>query len=195
MAVAEYLPFQNVHNRVIIGLGANTDGIWGPPLETLKKCLKELKNNEIGRICLSPVYRTKAHGSIRQTDYMNLVVQADCAATPRQMVDLFKSIERRSGRRLLGRNAQRPLDIDLLDYAGRIVNWNIGYPRPKLVLPHPMMALRPFVLAPLSDLTPGWRHPVNGLTAGQMLQALGGRRRFLLRREICRVDSATVPCK
>ena len=45
MAVADYLTSQNIHNRVIIGLGANTDGIWGPPLDTLKNCLKELKEN------------------------------------------------------------------------------------------------------------------------------------------------------
>jgi 2-amino-4-hydroxy-6-hydroxymethyldihydropteridine diphosphokinase len=195
VVVEEYLPSQIVHNRILIGLGANTDGAWGTPEETLERCIKELKRNGIDGIFLSPAYQTKAHGSVRQPDYVNLVARAACAATPRQLINLFKHIERRSGRRLLGRNGPRPLDIDLLDFAGRTINWTTGFPRPKLVLPHPMIALRPFVLAPLADLAPTWRHPVYGMTASQMLQALGGRRRFLLRREICRVDSATIPCE
>jgi len=183
-----------VHNRILIGLGANTVGHWGGPEETLEKCIKELKRKGISGVNMSPAYRTKAYGSVRQPDYLNFVIEADCAATPRQLVYLFKQMERRSGRRLLGRNAQRPLDIDLLDYAGRVLNWNVGHPRPKLVLPHPMIAMRPFVLAPLADLAPTWRHPVTGRTAGQMLEKLGGRRKFVLRREISRVDSATITC-
>jgi 2-amino-4-hydroxy-6-hydroxymethyldihydropteridine diphosphokinase len=181
-------------NRVLIALGANVDGAWGTPEETLKQCLNVLRLQGFSAIRMSPLYLTKAHGAVRQPPYFNTVLEAACVTTPRQALELFKQNERRSGRRLVGRNGPRPLDIDLLDFAGRIVNWRAGHPRPKLVLPHPLLAERAFVLVPLVDLAPDWRHPVSGLTAHQLLIRQGGRRRFILRREIFQVDHSLLPC-
>lgn len=143
---------------------------------------------------VSPFYRTKAVGSVRQPDYLNCIVTADCAIPARQAIEIFKQNERRAGRRLLGRNAPRPLDIDLLDLGGRIVNWPVRHPRPKVVLPHPMIAERAFVLAPLNDLLPGWRHPVYQLTAHQLLSRQGGLLPVVLRREILRIDLNANSC-
>jgi 7,8-dihydro-6-hydroxymethylpterin-pyrophosphokinase len=56
------------------------------------------------------------------------------------------------------------------------------------------MSDRPFVLVPLADLLPHWRHPVSGLTADQLLRRQGGIQRLMLRREISRVDSESHPC-
>ena len=179
---------------VILALGANVDGAWGAPEETLKRCLNVLKVQGFSAIRTSPLYLTRAHGAVRQPPYLNAVLQAICANTPRQTIELFKQNERCSGRRLVGRNGPRPLDIDLLDYAGRVVNWGAGHPRPKLVLPHPLLAERAFVLVPLVDLAPDWRHPVSGLTAHQLLIRQGGRRKFMLRREIFQVDHSLGSC-
>lgn len=181
-------------NRVLIALGANVDGAWGTPEETLKQCLNVLRLQGFSAIRMSPLYLTKAHGAVRQPPYLNTVLEAMCVTTPRQVLELFKQNERRSGRRLVGRNGPRPLDIDLLDFAGRVVNWGAGHPRPKLVLPHPLLTERAFVLVPLVDLAPDWRHPVSGLTAHQLLIRQGGRRRFILRREIFQVDHSMLPC-
>lgn len=184
----EKLLFPVNKKKVLIALGSNVDGEWGTPTETLDYCLQTLAHQGFGAIRVSPFYMTKAHGAVRQPPYLNAVVQATCAITPRQAIESFKQNERRSGRRLLGRNSPRPLDIDLLDYDGHVVNWQSGYPRPKLVLPHPLISERVFVLVPLVDLAPHWRHPVLGLTARQLLIRLGGRRKAMLRREIYRVD-------
>ena len=178
----------------IIALGANIDGAWGRPDQTLRKCVKRLADQGFSELRVSPVYRTKAYGSVRQPDYLNCVMQARCAISPRQAIETFKQNERCSGRRLLGRNAPRPLDIDLLDFGGRVVNWQVGHPRPKLVLPHPLLVDRAFVLAPLAALIPRWRHPVNGLTAHQLLNQQGGLRQILLRREIYPIDLNSISC-
>ena len=178
----------------VIALGANVDGNWGAPDQTLKVCLKRLACQGFNDIKVSPLYRTRAVGSVRQPDYLNCVIQANCAATPRQVIDMFKKNEYCAGRRARGRNAARPLDIDLLDFGGRVVNWPVGHPRPKLVLPHPLIAARAFVLAPLADLMPGWIHPVYQLTAHQLLIQRGGLREVMLRREISRIDLNVNSC-
>ena len=179
---------------VLLALGANVPGVWGGPYATLQNALLLLASEGFHNLKASPMYRTKAFGQVRQPPYFNLVVAAECALSPRQVLDIAKKIERRSGRRLVGRNGPRPLDIDLIDYAGRIVNWPGGHKRPKLMLPHPLIADRPFVLVPLCDLAPRWRHPVTGLSARQLLGRHGGLRQILLRREISRVDSVPDPC-
>lgn len=183
-------------NNVLIAFGANTNGNWGCPRESLSRAIKILKQEGFSQIKLSPLYCSKPIGSVRQPHYLNLVGTARCAEVPRQVIDLFKRIERCSGRRPLGRNASRPLDIDLLDYRGWRINARNAPPamRPKLVLPHPRIAERPFVVVPLVDVAPGWRHPVTGLTPVEMLHRLGGRRRLELRREIWRVDSPLLTC-
>jgi 2-amino-4-hydroxy-6-hydroxymethyldihydropteridine diphosphokinase len=75
-------------------------------------------------------------------------------------------VEHRFGRVRRERWEARVLDIDLLDYRGLV---SAG---PAPILPHPAMAERAFVLLPLRDLVPGWRHPVSGLTVGELIAAL-----------------------
>jgi 2-amino-4-hydroxy-6-hydroxymethyldihydropteridine diphosphokinase len=184
-----------VNNLLFIALGANVDGAWGTPAQTIDECARRLAEIGLQNLRLSPAYRTRAQGLVRQPDYLNVVAQATCALSPLAVLTTCKRLERCAGRRLLGRNAPRPLDIDLLDWAGRIVNWPVRGRRPKLVLPHPHIAERAFVLAPLADLAPRWRHPVLGLTAAQLLERQGGKSQVLLRRDIFGVDRNGVPCK
>jgi 2-amino-4-hydroxy-6-hydroxymethyldihydropteridine diphosphokinase len=65
-------------------------------------------------------------------------------------------------------NGPRPLDIDLLDYEGRVLTQGI-------VLPHPRMAERSFVVVPLAEIAPDWRHPITGLKAAELLIRLPDR--------------------
>lgn len=180
--------------KVLLALGSNIDGKWGAPIEALAHCLQSLAKQGFGNFRVSPLYMTKAQGAVRQPPYLNAVVEATCAKTPRQAIESFKQNERRSGRRLLGRNGPRPLDIDLLDYDGRVINWQAGHPRPKLVLPHPLITERTFVLIPLVDLAPKWRHPVLGISSRQLLIRLGGRQQAIRRRDIYRVDQRLLSC-
>lgn len=90
----------------------------------------------------------------------------------------LKSIERRAGRRVAARWSRRPLDLDIVDHGGRVLNWpaltRAGGP---IVLPHPLMHRRGFVLVPLSEVAPHWRHPVLGATAAEMLARAPALRR------------------
>ena len=99
-----------------------------------------------------------------QPRYLNAVVLVEAYIAPGALLRLLKRIERRAGGRLGARNGgPRPLDIDILDYGGR----RIGRPprrrqRGRLILPHPEMHRRAFVLVPLLEVAPAWRHPRSG---------------------------------
>jgi 2-amino-4-hydroxy-6-hydroxymethyldihydropteridine diphosphokinase len=89
------------------------------------------------------------------------------------MLRLLKRIERRAGRRLGRRWGPRPLDIDILDYRGTRIGWPPRRREPgRLILPHPEMHRRVFVLVPLLEIAPHWRHPILGLGARALLSHL-----------------------
>jgi 2-amino-4-hydroxy-6-hydroxymethyldihydropteridine diphosphokinase len=105
---------------------------------------------------------------------VNAVAIVDTTLSPSELLQTMLDVERLFGR-IRGRpNAARTLDLDLLDYDGRVEK---GPP----ILPHPRIEKRGFVLVPLSDIEPHWRHPVSGKSVGDLLSALPLRERHLAR--------------
>ncbi len=83
-------------------------------------------------------------------------------------MDVLHDVETSFGRERTAKNAPRTLDLDLIDYQGRVED---GPP----VLPHPRMAERAFVLIPMADVAPEWRHPQSGASLADLMAALGDR--------------------
>lgn len=181
-----------VQNRIFVSVGANIPGAWGSPSATIVRCLKELERLGFKRLAVSSPYRTKPVGIRAQPDFMNMVIEMSCDRLPRDIIKAFKLLEHMAGRRGGPRNGPRALDLDLLAYRDWIVNWPTPRHRPPLVLPHPFLAERAFVLVPLAEIAPHWRHPVTGETARRMLARLGGARHLartgLIERLDCRPD-------
>ena len=158
--------------RVLLGLGANCPGPWGTPAETFTRALDELARRGVTVEAVSHLYETAALGSARQAPYLNAVALVSTRLPPPALLRLLKQIEARAGRRRGGRPwGSRTLDIDILDYKGIRLNWSkrkAGQPRRQnrpLVLPHAEIERRPFVLLPLLDVAPDWRHPVTKVSA------------------------------
>jgi 2-amino-4-hydroxy-6-hydroxymethyldihydropteridine diphosphokinase len=131
-----------------------------------------------GPLRVAPVYRTEPVSPIPQPDFLNTVALGESAETPEALLAFALELERRHGRerpdaRSAGgtarsdtRDAPRPLDVDLLF---------VGDERrdgPELVLPHPRLRQRRFVLQPLADLDPDLELPPDGATVGALLAAL-----------------------
>lgn len=140
-------------------------------------------------MAVSPFYETAAIGRARQAPYVNAAALLDTELPPEALLRLFKRIERDAGRRGGRPWGPRTLDIDIVDYKGLVRHWRgrkgafaRAGARP-LVLPHPLAHERPFVLAPLADIAPDWRHPVLGQSARALLRRLpeGGQGAVLKR--------------
>jgi 2-amino-4-hydroxy-6-hydroxymethyldihydropteridine diphosphokinase len=166
---------------ILIALGANEAGAWGAPRETFDRAIEELSFIGVFPLALSRLYSTRPVGHGLQPRYLNAVLRARSNLAPAALLRALKAIERKAGRRLGRHWGPRPLDLDILDYRGRRAGWPspTGRPRGHVVLPHPEMHKRAFVLAPLLDVAPAaWRHPVFRRSAGALLGRLPGHERL-----------------
>jgi 2-amino-4-hydroxy-6-hydroxymethyldihydropteridine diphosphokinase len=123
----------------------------------------ELAGVKIAKV--SPFYETVAWPDPADPPFVNAVAAIETPLQAIALLTLLHEVETAFGRKRSAKNAPRTLDLDLLDYRGEI---HAG----ALVLPHPALARRAFVLEPLRDVAPQWRHPVSGMTAAALLAAL-----------------------
>jgi 2-amino-4-hydroxy-6-hydroxymethyldihydropteridine diphosphokinase len=160
----------NAATRAFVALGANMpfEGVSGPAL--LARAVTALRAAGLAPHALSSVWETEAWppGS-GQPDYYNAVVELDAEGrTPQQLYDALAAIERKFGRERREKWAPRTLDLDILAMEG--LEGTFG----EITLPHPHMHERAFVLAPLSEIAPHWRHPRSGRTTAELLAAIPG---------------------
>jgi 2-amino-4-hydroxy-6-hydroxymethyldihydropteridine diphosphokinase len=150
---------------IVIALGANLDSPAGPPAATLTAALGALAQNGVKIEAVSAFYATPAWPDPADPPFVNAVARVDTAHSPDKLMQVLHKIELAFGRTRGAKNAPRTLDLDLIDYQGRVEE---GPP----TLPHPRMAERAFVLIPLSDVAPGWRHPATGRSVADLIAAL-----------------------
>ena len=167
--------------NVLIGLGANFPGPWGKPRKTLRHALKQLDSGNISVRAVSEFYETEAIGQTRQPAYRNAVALIDTSLPAPALLRRLKQIEREAGRRGGRPWGARTLDLDILDYKGLMVNWPKGHWRQRaepgsLVLPHALLHERPFVIRPLLDVAPNWRHPALKVNAKALWERLANRK-------------------
>lgn len=140
--------------RVFLGIGANlpTDR-FGSPRRTCGAALDDLSGHpEVEIAAVSRWWESAPVPISDQPWYVNAVVELSRAPEPADLLQILLGVEADLGRVRAEKNAARVLDLDIVDYDGRI---EVGDP----ILPHPRLERRAFVLLPLQDLAPTWRHP------------------------------------
>ncbi len=146
---------------VYLGLGSNIGDREGH----LRAALERLASGDLRVLRESPVYETEPLEVTAQRWFLNQVVEAETSLFPKMLLARVGRIERALGRVRGTPNGPRTIDIDILLYASAVVR------AAELEIPHPRMAGRRFVLAPLADLCPELRHPVTRKTVREMLEA------------------------
>lgn len=154
---------------IYVALGANLPSEkYGPPKATLEAAIGVLDAQPIRIIDCSPFYESAPVPRSDQPLFVNAVVAVETQLPSRELMERLHQIEAEFGRVRRNLNEARPLDLDLIAYHDKIADGSKGGP----VLPHPRMSLRPFVLLPLQDIAPEWRHPESGTGIGEMVKNL-----------------------
>lgn len=150
---------------VYLSLGSNL----GDRRANLKQALS-LLSESVEIVKVSSVYDTEPVGVGEQPRFLNLVCRLNTDVGPMQLLSLIKGIEAGMGRDLSLRDAPRIIDIDIIFYGDTIIE------SPELVIPHPRMRERAFVLIPFAEIAPDVVHPISGERIRELTARVGGGR-------------------
>ena len=168
--------------KCYIALGANVTSSFGTPSSTITRCFERLDNPLLGLSRKSELYETPAFPKASDPPFVNAVAELETRLSAGQVLDHLHEIEAEFGRIRETRWAERTLDLDLLSYGSMVSpdcdtynSWRdlpledqlIQIPD-QLILPHPRLQERAFVLVPWAEIAPDWIHPVSGQSVAQM---------------------------
>ena len=149
--------------RIAIALGTNL----GDRLKNLSAAVAALKEDVLQNSILSSIYETEPWGILDQPRFLNAVILGECEWNPQPILNYLKSLERTLGRTTTLKNGPRVIDLDLIVFGDEIIE------APGLKVPHPGLPERDFVLEPLAEIWPTWRHPLLHQTALELKESLG----------------------
>ncbi len=170
----------------LIALGGNLPSKFGTPKQTIYQSIKVLSGNKLHLCAISRFFQTPCFPAGAGPDFVNAAIAIHTELNPRDLLSHLHAIEADFGRERITRWGTRPLDIDLIAMDDMVLpdateqsRWRAldletqATTAPEqLILPHPRLQDRAFVLAPLLDIAPHWRHPLIGLTVAEMFAQL-----------------------
>ena len=159
---------------IYIGIGSNLNGKKNEtPLQNCNKALVELKK-EVNICNISSWYKSEPIPVSNQPWYVNGVVEISTNKSSIDLLEFILNIEEFFGRMRKKKNEARILDLDIIDYKKKIL-----YKKNKLIIPHPRMHQRSFVLQPLFELNPRWIHPITKKGIKELIRNLNNKQKIL----------------
>lgn len=171
---------------IYLALGSNLAGDYRDSHALLDAVPAVLAARSVTVVACSQRYRSVAVGGPpNQADYINAVLAVRCVCSANGLLRRLHATEADFGRKRQIRWASRSLDIDILDWHGQCSTHRSMH---HVQLPHPYLASRAFVLLPLREIAPGWRHPRTNLPIAQLLTRLPAQARHALNSCVDRGD-------
>ena len=162
------------NNLTYIGIGSNLRG----PVHNCELAIRSLTADRLSRVVeVSPFYRTEPVGKKDQGWFVNAVAALETLRSPSELLDFILAVEKELGRERKEKWGPRVIDLDILLFGDRVVQTE------DLIVPHPRLHERRFVLAPLNDIAPDLRHPLLNKTISELLAAVTGEEKVILLRE------------
>jgi 2-amino-4-hydroxy-6-hydroxymethyldihydropteridine diphosphokinase len=151
---------------ILVALGANLPSRYGTPDQTLAAALSAMEKAGLSIVKCSRIWLTAPVPVSDQPWYHNAVARVETPLSAFSLLELLQNIENDFGRIRMARNAARILDLDLIAHNGQILD------KPELIVPHPRLHERAFVLKPLQEIAPEWVHPLRKKSLTDMISAL-----------------------
>ncbi|MFT5064508.1 MAG: 2-amino-4-hydroxy-6-hydroxymethyldihydropteridine diphosphokinase [Yoonia sp.] len=175
----------NTSMFALIALGSNVSSPWGDPTETVQKAISDVMDRLGSGGMQSPLYSTPAFPAGAGPDFVNAAIRVSTDLTAQDVLTVLHETEAKAARMRTLRWGQRTLDLDLIALGDQVCpdlltysHWRDLAPDlqaqtapDQLILPHPRVQDRSFVLVPLADVAPDWVHPVLGQSVVQMRDA------------------------
>ena len=154
---------------IYLAIGSNLpSAAHGGPQANCETAIALLARAGISIEACSPWYASRPMPASGQPNFVNGVAAVTCTLSPQAMLEACQGIEIKLGRvRPAPANAARTLDIDIIDWNGQSIQ------EAALEIPHPRLHERLFVLGPLRDIAPDWRHPVTGIAIAELIAVFG----------------------
>ncbi len=153
------IPAWQADDAAVLALGCNLPGGYASCEALLEAAVARLLALGLPVLARSRWWRSAAWPDPSQPEYRNGIALVEAGGEPQALLDTLLALEAELGRERGARNAARTLDLDLVAFGRRVLD------HPGLTLPHPRAHERLFVMGPLAEVAPGWRHPTLGRTA------------------------------
>ena len=167
---------------IFINIGSNLISTHGNRLKNLKHALDLIAFEKVKIINISSVFETPSYPNNKNPKFLNICAELSTNNKPLLLLEKLKKIEKKMFRLNKLKNEPRICDIDLIDFNGKIINTE------RLSLPHPRAHQRTFVLYPLKEICPNWRHPILNKKIDFLIRNLN----LKLRNEITRVRESVI---
>jgi len=155
---------ENQVKQSYLAIGSNL----GNKITNIHIALSELKKNKIKIKKVSSHYLSKSWPNPLMPSFINIVIEIETILTPLELLKICNNIELKLGMVKIKKNAPRTCDIDIIDYDKKILNINSD----KLIIPHPEMTKRNFVLLPLFEINRSWKHPESKINIVNLINSL-----------------------
>lgn len=142
---------------IFLAIGSNLPSKFGDRFKNIELAMNYLQKNNISIVKKSSFYETLSYPDKIKPKFINVVISVKCNLQPEVLASIIMDIEEKLDRKRSKKNDPRTCDIDIIDYNSEILNFN--YKNFKFVVPHKQMIYRNFVLYPLREIEPNWKHP------------------------------------